>query len=160
MYSLRALPLLAVISLYACTPTASVVTDHDALRIAHREVLEAHLARDAEAWTALEADTVLVGNRGSVFTSARPERLAMRQRYFLSTRFTVYRDVRAPIIQVARDGSQAWLLANVEVVAHPVTAVPADSTHTVWAWVELYEKRNGRWTMVGNVSNERPGTLP
>ncbi len=158
MYPLRALYLLAVIALHGCAPTASGVTDREALRSIHRQVLEAHLARDAEAWTALEADTVLVGNRGSVFPSARADRLAMRRRYFLGTRFSVYRDVQAPIIQVSRDGSQAWLMANVEVVAHPVAAVPVDSTHTVWAWVELYEKRNGRWAMVGNVSNERPGT--
>lgn len=160
MYSIRACALFAIILLQACAPSDTADADREALLRAHSQVLQAHLARDAEAWTALEADTVIVGNRGSVFTSARPDRLAMRRRYFLSTRFSVYRDVQPPIIQVARDGTQAWLLANVEVVAHPVTKATDDSTHTVWAWIELYEKRDGRWVMVGNMSNERPGTVP
>ena len=160
MRTLQPLALLAVASLVACAPSDDASADRETIRALHEQVIQAHLARDADAWTALEADTVFVGNRGRVFTSARAERLAMRRQYFASTRFSTYRDLQPPIVHVARDGSQGWLLANVEVVAHPVPPSGADSTRTIWAWVELYEKRAGRWEMVGNVSNERPGTTP
>ena len=26
----------------------------------------------------------------------------------------------------------------------------------IWAWIELYEKRDGEWRIIGNVSNRRP----
>ena len=160
MRFLKALSFLAAASLGACAPHDTTSADHEALQALHTQVLQAHLTRDADAWTALEADTVLVGNRGRVFTSLRAERLNMRRRYFGATRFSVYRDLQPPIVQLARDRSQGWVLANVEVIAHSVSVDAADSTHTVWAWIELYEKRAGRWVMVGNVSNERPGATP
>jgi hypothetical protein len=132
--------------------------DHAAaVRAIHDHILMAHRNRDAAAWTALEADTVIVGSRGRLFFSPRAERLAHRREYFAATRFSVYRDLRSPIVDVARDGSQAWLIANVEVVAHPDLAGAADSTRTEWTWIELYEQRAGRWQLVGNVSTARSG---
>ena len=139
----------------ACAP--SVTDDADALRQIHAQILQAHRDRDPLSWTNLEDDTVTVGSRGEVFRAGRQERLAMREQYLGSTRFSVYRDLQEPIVQISADGTQGWLLAQVEVVAHPVAGAAADSSHTVWAWIELYEKRAGRWLLVGNVSNERPG---
>lgn len=153
----RTLPLLLV-ALGACAPPRA---DHAAAVVAvHARILQAHRDRDAAAWTALEADSVTVGSRGEWFVSTRADRLTRRENYLRATRFTVYRDVRAPIVRVADDGSLAWLYANVEVVAWPDTAGATDSTHTIWAWIELYERRADRWLLVGNVSNERPGPLP
>lgn len=128
-----------------------------AIHAIHLRILQAHRDRDAEAWTALEADTVVVGSRGEVFLSPRAERLERRRQYLARTRFSVYRDLQPPIVRVARDGSQGWLLASVEVVSHPDTVGATDSTHTIWAWIEMYERRGERWVLVGNVSNERPG---
>ena len=119
----------------------------------HAQILQAHRDRDAEAWMALEADTLTVASRGEIFVSPRPERLAQRQHYFEATRFSVYRDLQAPIVRIADDGSLAWLFAQVEIVAHSTSA--ADSSHSTWAWIELYERHGQRWRMVGNVSNER-----
>jgi hypothetical protein len=136
-------------------------TEHtaDLLQI-HERILEAHRDRDAAAWTALEGDTIIVGSRGTVRLSPRAERIEARRRYLRATRFSVYRDVRPPIVRVSDDGSQAWLMANVEIVAYPDSAGATDSTYTIWAWVELYERRDGRWLLVGIVSNERPGPTP
>jgi hypothetical protein len=150
-------PALIVAASLAC---AADNTDHAAaIEAIHAQILQAHRERDAEAWTALEADTVTVASRGELTLTARAERLALRQGYLGATRFSVYRDLQPPIVHVARDASQAWLFANVEVVAHPDDAGATDSTHVVWAWIELYERRAGKWLMVGNVSNERPGSV-
>ena len=27
---------------------------------------------------------------------------------------------------------------------------------SVWAWIELYEKQEGEWKRIGNVSNRKP----
>ena len=152
------LALSLVLMATACAP--SVTDDAAALRQIHAQILKAHIDRDPVGWTHLEDDTVTVASRGDVFRAGRQERLAMREQYLGSTRFSVYRDIQEPIVQVSADGSQAWLMAQVEVVAHPVAAATTDSTHTVWAWIELYEKRAGRWLLVGNVSNEKSGAKP
>lgn len=132
--------------------------DHAAAILAiHEQILQAHRDRDAAAWTALEADTLLVASRGVVMQSGRAERLEQRARYLAGTRFTVYRDVTPPLARVSRDGSLGWVMANVEVVAYPDSAGAADSTHTIWAWIELYQRLGGRWLLVGNVSDDRPG---
>lgn len=147
--------LLAAISLSGCQPSDA---DHaDAIEAIHAQILQAHRDRNAEAWTALEADTLMVASRGQITRSLRAERLARRQRYLGTTRFSVYRDLEPPIVRVSRDGTMAWLFANVEVVAFPDSLGAVDSTHTIWAWVELHEHRDGHWRLVGNVSNERPG---
>ena len=124
----------------------------------HDRILQAHRDRDPDAWTTLEADTITVASRGRLFRSARDERLEMRRNYLGSTRFTVYRDIAPPEVRISDDGTLAWLYANVEVVAWPADTAASDSTHTIWAWIELYERRGDHWLMVGNVSNERSGT--
>ena len=65
--------------------------------------------------------------------------------------------MRAPVVRVSEDGTLGWLIAEVEVrgtqVAEDGASTPIES---VWAWIELYQKMNGEWSLVGNVSNRRP----
>lgn len=131
------------------------------LLAAHAKVLQAHLDRDPNAWTALEADTVLVGSRGDVFAAGRAERLERRRAYLGRTHFSVYRDLQPPHVHVSQDGTAGWLLAQVEVAGTTDEAGSAPSSfQTVWAWVELYERRGDRWLMTGNVSSERTDPTP
>jgi len=61
------------------------------------------------------------------------------------------------VVKVSSDGSLGWVI--VQVGARGVQAMD-DGTKKpiefVSAWIELYEKRDGRWYAVGNVSNFRP----
>jgi hypothetical protein len=49
------------------------------------------------------------------------------------------------------------LIAQVKITGNQLgrqgEKVPFDS---IWAWIELYEKREGRWFRVGEVSNIKP----
>ena len=84
-------------------------------------------------------------------------RRAAREPYLRATTFSVYKDVRTPIVTISDDGTLGWLITEVEVrgthVAEDGTETPVEA---IWAWIELYRKRDGQWTMVGNVSNRRP----
>jgi hypothetical protein len=154
----KAFPGLLAIASF-CVACETSQPDHvTAIQAIHSAILRAHREGDPEGWTALEADTVTVASRGELFLASRAERLDQRRAYLGSTRFSVYRDIQPPLVRVAGDGSQAWLFANVEVVAHNASGA-GDSTHTIWAWIELYEHRKGKWLLVGNVSNERPGPV-
>jgi len=131
--------------------------DEAALLAMHAAVLQAHLERDPEAWTALETDTVLVGSRGEVFRAAREERLAMRRRYLGATSFHEYRDLRPPVVRVAGDRSIGWVVAQVGIGGVQENgAGGVDSLSATWAWIETYERVEGRWLMSGNVSTAKP----
>jgi len=133
-------------------------TDARELRRLHEELLEAHRTADVDRWMAIEAPVHVSVNGGRV---THPEFEARRDRralYLEGTTFEVYRDLREPLVRVSEDGSLAWLIAEVEVRGTAASAVGGDeSFHAIWAWVELYEKTDGRWRLVGNASNRRPG---
>jgi hypothetical protein len=61
------------------------------------------------------------------------------------------------VVTVSDDGTLAWLVCQVRIegTRTPPSGEPrpVDST---WAWIELYEKREGEWVRVGNVSNMKP----
>lgn len=125
-----------------------------ALRAAHETILRAHRENDLPAWTSLEADEFVEANRGRVTFPTREERRARRAPYLRETRFTRYEDLREPIVDVSDDGTLGWVIAR---VAARGVRTTADGTREpvefVAAWVELYRKIDGRWRLVGNVSN-------
>ena len=87
---------------------------------------------------------------------ARRERLGP---YLQQTRFSKYADKVPPIVKVSSDGSLGWVIVQVEARGEQTTSTGAvESLEFVSAWIELYEKRNGRWVRVGNVSNFKPIT--
>ena len=70
--------------------------------------------------------------------------------------FSTYRDLREPIVRISEDGSLGWLIAEVEVVGTvPDQDNGRSSFHDIWAWIELYEKTDQDWRLIGNVSNRR-----
>lgn len=144
--------------LAACAPALDhAAIDEAELRSIHASILQAHLDRDPEAWTDLETDTVLVGSRGEVFHADRESRLDMRRSYLGATRFHRYADLRPPIVRVAGDRSIGWVVAEVGIAGVQENAQGGlDSLAGQWAWIETYERVNGRWRMSGNVSTEKP----
>ena len=145
-------------SLAACAPALDHgVIDEAELLAIHQSILQTHLDRDPEAWTALETDTVLVGSRGEVFYADRPSRLDMRRSYLGATRFHRYEDLRPPIVRVAGDRSIGWVVAEVGIAGVQENAAGGlDTLSATWAWIEMYERIEGRWLMSGNVSTEKP----
>jgi len=131
--------------------------DVAALLAIHQTVLTAHLEGKVEPWMATEADRIVQANNGVISHPEKSARAAGRAGYLARTRFTVYRDLREPIVTVSADGTLGWLLAEVEMQGmqrgDDGIETPVDAT---WAWIELYEKQEGAWRGVGNVSNRRP----
>lgn len=123
----------------------------------HEALLAAHLANNIEGVLAAEADTILVVGRGEVSMASKEERTRQFGRYLERSEFEQYRDVIPPIIRVSADGTMGWLVAQVQIVGDETgdggARVPIES---IWAWIELYEKREGRWVRVGEVSSMKP----
>ena len=156
-YTLLLLAQFAVIAASGCATTIDRDAEIAALEALHAGVLEAHRSGDVDAWMAQEAETVISANRGKISFSTQEERRARREGYLNTTTFDVYRDLRPPVVMVSEDGTLGWVIAEVEIKGTAATEgggrTPVES---IWAWIELYEKRDGVWKAVGNVSNRRP----
>ncbi len=123
----------------------------------HREVIEAHKAGDAEEILAVESDEIVRVMWGEVRFPQREERARLFEHYLQNTEFEEYRDLIDPIVRVSDDGTLGWLIAQVEIVG---TQIRGDGERvridSVWAWIELYEKIDGRWVRVGDVASVKP----
>lgn len=132
-------------------------SDREALLAIHEQILEAHRKRDVALMMSVEgAETVLVASRGNIHRVTKAESEQRWQTYFSEVTFSTYRDLQPPIVTISKDGTLGWLMAQVEIVGERKRPDGlSDPIKDVWAWIELYEKRNGRWVGVGNVSNVR-----
>jgi hypothetical protein len=147
----------AVSILLAFNPAAAQQTDSMALLSMHDRILEAHRTNDLESWMSIEAADFVSINGGRVSLPTVQQRFTGRHAYLQASKFEIYQDRRPPVIRVSDDGTLGWVIAEVEVKGVETGNGETKSFHDIWAWVELYQKVNGQWKMVGNASNRRPG---
>jgi hypothetical protein len=105
------------------------------------------------------ADSFLNISRGAVSVRTPAESRARFQSYFDRVSFEEWDDIAPPIIRVSPDGHMAWVIVQKSVrLQSPDSTGVMRPEHTVFAWVELYEKRDGKWILSAVVSTDRPGT--
>lgn len=136
-------------------PAPSRETERQALLALHREVLDGHLASDAR-WLASEPEDYVVANRGEITRPSLEERRKRFGSYLGATRFVSYRDLVPTVVNVSRDGTLGWVICQVGAEGTQSSDGKEEPLSFVSAWIELYEKRDGAWRRVGNVSNFRP----
>jgi hypothetical protein len=129
-------------------------TDEQALLSLHSTVLRAHRENDLPAWMAGEADRFVLVNRGEITYPTKAQRESFIAPYLKKTKFREYRDLVPPIVRISKDGSLGWLIAQVAAAGVQTDASGKEKPIAFTsAWIELYEKQDGRWVAVGNVSN-------
>jgi hypothetical protein len=73
--------------------------------------------------------------------------------YFRGARYEEWDDLEPPVVRVSDDGSMGWIVSRVRVKR---TSPGADGTPQerafVYAGIMTYEKSEGRWIRVANVS--------
>jgi hypothetical protein len=148
-------PALGVLMLTATISFAG--SDADALRALHEKVMQAHRKSDVALLMEDDAPDAVQANKGVISHPSLEERRERFRAYLGSTRFDVYRDVADPVVRVSDDGTLGWVIVQVE--ARGVQTQADGRTEPLQftsAWIELYEKRGGRWVRTGNVSNFKP----
>lgn len=153
---------LGALLVFLCLGCARAVippTDEAAALLSlHREILEAHLARDVERLLGTgfpRVDDFVMAGRGEISFPTREQMRARLGPYLASTRFDTYRDAVPPIARVSRDATMGWVIAQVEAsgMQRSDPNQPEEPMSFTCAWIELYEKREGRWVAIGNVSS-------
>ena len=144
--------------LAACAPRPDLAADRAELLRLHHLQRTAHLEKRADLLVASFADSFLNIARGAVVARSPAENRMRLQRYFDQSTFEEWEDMAPPLIRISPDGHMAYVI-----VQKRVRLTAADSTggrraeHTVFAWLEVYEKRDGRWTLMAVASTDRPG---
>lgn len=137
-------------------------------RDAERDVLlgfqetarRAHLEGDADLLVSRFADDFTSVNDGRVTTSSPEEQRERFARYLGSVEFLEWDDVEPPVVRISDDGSMAWVVVHKRVRLVPADEPGAEPEHTVFAWLETWEKRDGEWELTSVTSTDRPGTEP
>ena len=146
--------LAAAICLAQCAPSSRVSSDIDRLRALHEKVIRAHRQSNVELILEDEAPDYVIANRGEVTRPTLEERRQRLGTYLRSTAFQEYRDLTEPVVTISRDGTLGWVVVQIQASGIQTTELgEKEPVEFVSAWIELYEKRDGRWMRVGNVSN-------
>lgn len=144
---------LSVLAL-SSAPVPAGQSDEAVLLEMHREVLRDHMTADVEGWLAAESEDYVVAGRGEVTRPTKKERAEHLGPYLRRTKFKEYRDLIPPIVRVSKDGTLGWLICQIAASGMQTSdAGKEEPISFVSAWIELYEKRDGRWVRTGNVSN-------
>jgi hypothetical protein len=149
---------LVMVTLGACAPRPDTDADRAAILRLLAMAQTAHLDKRADLLVASFADSFLNISRGAVSAHTREEYRARFQAYFDRSRFLEWADLALPIIRISPDGQMAYVIVQkrVRVSAMDSVGVPR-LEHTVFAWLEVYQKQAGQWTLMALASTDRPG---
>lgn len=118
---------------------------------------EAHIDRNVDLLLSLMADDFVMIDEGEVRKPTRDEQKKRFTAYFGAVRFRKWDDVAPPAVRVSADGTLATVIVKKEVVIDLADAAPeAKPQRTVFAWMETWEKRKGRWMLVAVCSTRAP----
>lgn len=144
---------------FAASAGSRVGDDTQALLDLHKQLIDAHKKGDVNGVLGPEDERIVMVSRGEVRYATKKERVPEFEKYLARTEFKEYNDLIDPIVSISKDGTMGWVIAQVKIAG---TQTGDHGEHiafeSVWAWIELYEKKDDRWRRVGEVSNMKPGT--
>lgn len=150
--------LLVLLTLGACAPQPDLEADRKVLLRMHALAQTAHLEKRADLLVASFADSFLNISHGAVTMRTPAESKARFQAYLDRSTFQEWADLAPPLIRISPDGQMAWVIVQKRVrLTSPDSVGVLRPEHTIFAWVELYEKRAGSWTLMAVASTDRPG---
>lgn len=115
----------------------------------------AHLTYNAELLLGNSPEPPVTLSRGNVIRSTRVEDLARFKNYFSSFNFLEWEDIVPPVIRISKDGTMAT-----KIVQKRVRGTRKGDTveqHTIFAWLEVLEKVEGKWRLTTIASTDKPG---
>ncbi|MBK8305183.1 MAG: nuclear transport factor 2 family protein [Pyrinomonadaceae bacterium] len=132
------------------------VADQAELMRLHEQQKTAHLTYNAELFVEMFADNVTQLQRGTMSSKTKAENLARFKSYFSSFKFSEWEDIAPPVIKISKDGTMATKTVRKRVRGSYKNEKGEDvSDHTVFAWLEVWEKLDGRWKLTTIASTER-----
>lgn len=135
---------------------ASRDDDRRALREIHEKVVKAHVETNVGAILEHQGETFVTASNGAISTMTKADISAFFTGYFRGAKYHEYATLEEPVIRVSDDGTMAWVMSRTRVRRTQTVDGEAKDRSFVYAGVMMYEKRDGVWKGVGNVSTFEP----
>src|SRR5438477_7877222 len=156
-------PLTVILLLVACAastsaqPSADLEKEKAELLRIHKSDRESHFKTDVEGLLENSPEEFISVGRGKINRSSKDDARKMFTGYFRDAKYYEWDDVEEPIIRISNDASMAWMLTRTRVRRVQKTADGTGKEEKfVYAGIMTYEKRDGRWMRVANVSTPQP----
>lgn len=134
------------------------VADTTELMRLHEQQKTAHLTYNAELFVEMFADNVTQLQRGNAVTRSKAENLTRFKTYFSGYKFLEWEDIVPPVIKISKDGTMATIVVQKRVRGtYKNDKGEEESDHTIFAWIEVWEKIKGKWKVVTVASTEKYG---
>ena len=151
--------LTVVLLFFACAVAATAQPSPDLekekaelLRL-HKSDREAHFKTDVDLLLENSPEEFISVSRGKISRSSKADARKMFTQYFRDAKYYEWDDVEEPIIGISNDASMAWMITRTRVRRVQKKAGGAEQEEKfVYAGIMTYEKRDGRWVRVANVS--------
>jgi len=157
-YDMKRIPVLilvfCVLSISAgCDKTVDVEAEKIALLRIHLIDIHAHLENDVPAlMETIPEEFIYVGD-GQVSRQTRDEIRDFFTGYLDGAEYEKYEDLQVPHAEVSADGTMGWVISQQAVTrTEPDGAGGTRTRSFTYAGIMTYEKTNGKWMKVANVS--------
>lgn len=146
-----------VFSLTAVSAQKATKDITELLRL-HEQHKTAHMSNNVDLFVDTFADSVTQIQNGGVFTRTKTESRERFKVYFASFKFDEWADIKPPIIKISNDGKLATKIVEKRVRGtYKYTDGKEEKDHTVFAWVEIWEKIDGKWKVISIASTSKQG---
>ena len=127
--------------------------EREALLKVHETDRRAHFGTDVELLLQHSGEEFIYVGEGKINKSTKAEMKESFQTYFKDAKYYEWDDLEPPIIRISNDASMAWMIARTRVRRTQKDSSGAMKERKfVYAGIMTYEKRNGKWIRVANVS--------
>lgn len=132
--------------------------DYTELLRLHEQQRTAHLTKNADLFVSMFHDPMWQLNGGRIVSRSTEENRGRVQTYFDAVQFLAWDDLEPPIIRISADGTMASIIVNKRVhLTYQDENGATQEENTIFAWMEAWEKLDGRWQIIANASTNRPG---
>ena len=119
----------------------------------HQTDREAHFKTDVEMILLHSADEFISVSSGRVERSTRRALREFFEGYFKNAKYYEWDDLEPPVVRISNDASMAWMIVRTKVSRTQKDDAGAERRRQfVYAGIMTYEKQNGKWVRIANVS--------
>jgi hypothetical protein len=123
----------------------------------HQADRRAHFDRDVQKLLAGLGGELLDVHDGNIHHLSREDVRKQFAEYFQKAHFTGWDDLEPPVVRVSGDGSMGWMIVRVRIRYTEKDDSGKSVVHDqTMAWMSVYEKHHGKWTMTAVTSTSAP----
>lgn len=134
--------------------TVDLELEKAALLKIHAQHRQAHFNTDVDLLLAHSGHEFISVSNGEVHRSTPADQRAFFENYFKGATYYEWDDLEPPIIRISADATMAWVIVRTQVrrTTRLEGAEEPREIRFVYAGIMTYEKNEGNWVQVANVS--------